>query len=239
MKAVQLAAAMAATAAPLHTSKRSATAVRRALGLVRTSSAVDAAQAPSPTAATASPSPHEVAAPSISRREPSGGRVVVAAAGQAAQRVGMLRDVAAAFPLARRMVSFVDDALGYPLSQLMFNGPETLLNQTQHAQPAVLCHAVVALTLLEQHGVLATPYAPLAEMYQEADFVTRMPRVRMRPNEPLSASALASEPSRHMLLGHSIGELACLVAARCLSFESALKLAVRPNSLSRACARVL
>ncbi len=61
--------------------------------------------------------------------------------GQGAQRVGMGKDLAEAFPAARETFGAVDDALGFALSQVMWEGPEDLLTRTDHAQPAILAHS--------------------------------------------------------------------------------------------------
>ena len=54
--------------------------------------------------------------------------------GQGAQRVGMGKDVAEAFPAARDIFAAIDDALGFALSAVMWEGPEDLLTRTDHAQ---------------------------------------------------------------------------------------------------------
>ena len=61
--------------------------------------------------------------------------------GQGAQKVGMGKDVAAAFPAARDAFQAIDEALGVALSKLMFDGPEDELTATQNAQPAILAHS--------------------------------------------------------------------------------------------------
>lgn len=68
--------------------------------------------------------------------------------GQGAQKVGMGRDLAEAFPEARAVFEQVDDALGMPLSRLMWEGPEDELTLTHNAQPAILAHTAAALAVL-------------------------------------------------------------------------------------------
>lgn len=78
---------------------------------------------------------------------------VVICPGQGAQKVGMGKDLADAFPAAREVFQRIDDALSVPLSRLMWEGPEDELLQTQNAQPAILAHSAAVLAVLaEQLG---------------------------------------------------------------------------------------
>jgi len=61
--------------------------------------------------------------------------------GQGAQRVGMAKDLAGAFPAARAALEAADEALGFALSAVMWEGPDDLLTRTDHAQPAILAHS--------------------------------------------------------------------------------------------------
>ena len=61
--------------------------------------------------------------------------------GQGAQRVGMGKDLAEAFPAARAALEEADGALGFALTRVMWEGPEELLTRTDHAQPAILAHS--------------------------------------------------------------------------------------------------
>jgi len=63
--------------------------------------------------------------------------------GQGAQKVGMGKDLAEAFPTARDTFAAIDDALGFALSTAMWEGPEDLLTRTDYAQPAILAHTAV------------------------------------------------------------------------------------------------
>ncbi|HJQ83419.1 MAG TPA: acyltransferase domain-containing protein, partial [Candidatus Binatia bacterium] len=68
--------------------------------------------------------------------------------GQGSQKVGMGRDLAAAFPVARRTFEEADDRLGMPLARLCFEGPEATLRLTEHAQPAILAASVAAYRVI-------------------------------------------------------------------------------------------
>lgn len=67
--------------------------------------------------------------------------------GQGAQRVGMGKDLADAFPEARATFEAIDTALGESLSGVMWEGPEERLQLTEHAQPAILAHSAAVLAV--------------------------------------------------------------------------------------------
>jgi [acyl-carrier-protein] S-malonyltransferase len=73
--------------------------------------------------------------------------------GQGAQKVGMGRSLAAAFPVCRETFAEADAALGEPLSKLCFEGPEDRLMLTENTQPAILAMSVAACRLIEGEGV--------------------------------------------------------------------------------------
>lgn len=68
--------------------------------------------------------------------------------GQGAQKVGMGKDLAEAFPAARNTFQAIDEALGVGLSDIMFHGPEEALTATQNAQPAILAHSAAVFAAL-------------------------------------------------------------------------------------------
>ena len=68
--------------------------------------------------------------------------------GQGAQKVGMGKDLAEAFPAARNTFQAIDEALGVGLSEIMFHGPEDELTATQNAQPAILAHSAAVFAAL-------------------------------------------------------------------------------------------
>ncbi len=62
--------------------------------------------------------------------------------GQGSQSVGMLAELAAAFPQVADTFAEASSVLGYDLWSLVQNGPEEQLNQTDRTQPAMLAAGV-------------------------------------------------------------------------------------------------
>ena len=75
-------------------------------------------------------------------------RVALLCPGQGAQKVGMGKDLAEAFPGARDVFAAVDEALGAPLSRIMWDGPAEELTLTHNAQPAILAHTLAAFAVV-------------------------------------------------------------------------------------------
>lgn len=69
--------------------------------------------------------------------------------GQGSQSVGMGRDLAANYPTARAVFNLADELLGMPFSELMWQGPDTVLNDTLNTQPALFIHSMAALRVFE------------------------------------------------------------------------------------------
>ncbi len=74
-------------------------------------------------------------------------KAVLLCPGQGAQKVGMGKDLAEAFPAARDVFAAADEALGVALSRLMWDGPEEELRLTHNAQPAILVHSLAAFAV--------------------------------------------------------------------------------------------
>ena len=72
--------------------------------------------------------------------------------GQGAQKVGMGRALAGAYPICRETFEEADAALGEPLSRLIFDGPEDRLTLTENTQPAILAVSTAAARLLASRG---------------------------------------------------------------------------------------
>jgi len=68
--------------------------------------------------------------------------------GQGSQYVGMAKDLFENSAEAKEMMQMADDVLGIKLSQMMFQGPEDELRQTEFTQPAIFLHSVVLASLL-------------------------------------------------------------------------------------------
>ncbi|WP_031433443.1 ACP S-malonyltransferase [Methylomarinum vadi] len=62
--------------------------------------------------------------------------------GQGSQGVGMMADLAAAYPTVKHTFEEGSDALGFDLWNLVQNGPADELNQTHNTQPAMLAAGV-------------------------------------------------------------------------------------------------
>jgi [acyl-carrier-protein] S-malonyltransferase len=69
--------------------------------------------------------------------------------GQGSQAVGMGRALYEAVPAARLVFDEVDEALAAPLSRVIFEGPESELRLTEHAQPALMATSLAAVRALE------------------------------------------------------------------------------------------
>jgi len=70
-------------------------------------------------------------------------------AGQGAQKQGMGEDFYKNFESSRAVFDQANLALGYDLKQLVFNGPQELLNETEKTQPAILTTSIAMLKAFE------------------------------------------------------------------------------------------
>jgi [acyl-carrier-protein] S-malonyltransferase len=73
--------------------------------------------------------------------------------GQGAQKVGMGRALADAFPICRETFDEADAALGSRLSRVVFEGPEDQLTLTENTQPAILAVSTAAARYLASRGL--------------------------------------------------------------------------------------
>jgi [acyl-carrier-protein] S-malonyltransferase len=72
--------------------------------------------------------------------------------GQGSQSVGMLNALAAEVPIVKQTYAEATRALGYDLWQLVEQGPEEKLNQTQITQPAMLAAGVAVWRAWQSRG---------------------------------------------------------------------------------------
>ena len=75
--------------------------------------------------------------------------------GQGSQSVGMLSDFILHYPVVRDIFEEASDAIGYDLWDLVQNGPEDKLNQTEHTQVAMLTADVAVYKLMMHQGISA------------------------------------------------------------------------------------
>jgi len=116
--------------------------------------------------------------------------------GQGSQTVGMGRDLAEGYPSAKETFDEADSILGFSLSSLMWNGPDTELNDTVNTQPALYIHSIAAWRIFRH-------------LYPD-------------PSTLPSVAGQAFKPAT--VAGHSLGELSALTVSGALSFADGLKL---------------
>ncbi len=143
--------------------------------------------------------------------------------GQGSQEVGMLQDVREA---SADLFTEASSVLGYDLWDLVENGPEDKLNQTEYTQPALLTASVALFRLAQAQG-LASPdvvaghslgeYSALvaAEVLQFADAVMLVQKRGqfMQAAVPVGAGGMAAvlglddEQVREVCIAASQGEI--------------------------------
>ncbi len=72
--------------------------------------------------------------------------------GQGSQSVGMLAELASAFPLVGETFAEASAALGYDLWQLVQDGPAEELNKTHITQPAMLTSGIAVWRIMQDQG---------------------------------------------------------------------------------------
>ncbi len=77
--------------------------------------------------------------------------------GQGSQIVGMGKDLAESYPLVRQTFEQANDILGFSLSDLCFNGPEDVLNDTLNTQPALYTAGVAIMRVVQSEISNAMP----------------------------------------------------------------------------------
>lgn len=76
------------------------------------------------------------------------GKIAFVFPGQGAQYVGMAKDLYENSVEAKEMVKTAEEAAGVNLSNIMFNGSEDALKQTDITQPAIFLHSVILASLV-------------------------------------------------------------------------------------------
>jgi [acyl-carrier-protein] S-malonyltransferase len=72
--------------------------------------------------------------------------------GQGSQSMGMLADLAAAYPVVEQTFAEASEALGYDLWKLVQEGPEEELNKTHITQPALLAAGIAVWRVWQEKG---------------------------------------------------------------------------------------
>jgi len=114
--------------------------------------------------------------------------------GQGSQKVGMGQDLYTNSKLARSYFDNANQILGVDIKDIMFNGPEDSLKQTQYTQPALYITSVTIGMLLKEKGVEPACAAghSLGEYSAYAlagafDFETGLELVKVRANSMQNA----------------------------------------------------
>ncbi|OLC54778.1 MAG: hypothetical protein AUH85_11005 [Chloroflexi bacterium 13_1_40CM_4_68_4] len=138
--------------------------------------------------------------------------------GQGSQIVGMGRELAQMSARARETFEEADRVLGFALSKLCFEGPEAILNDTTHAQPAIFTTSIAALEALGE--AILGPHGPRLTAEPSSD------------DAPRGVALLPAEVRPAFVAGHSLGEYTALAAAGVLSFKDALRLVAERGNLA-------
>ena len=79
-------------------------------------------------------------------------KIALLFAGQGAQTIGMGKDLMDKYPAARSWFERANATLGYDLTSICFEGPESELIKTEHAQPAIFLVGWVAFQMLKEQA---------------------------------------------------------------------------------------
>ncbi len=148
--------------------------------------------------------------------------VVLLFSGQGAQKVGMGKDLAEAYPAVKALFEQADQSLGYSLTNVMFEGPMEELTKTSRCQPALYAHGLACLEALKSKvpdlNVVAAAGLSLGEFTAHAaagtfDFATGLNLVFQRG----SFMEEACEQTRGAMLAMLGGEESAIreLAAAC------------------------
>lgn len=67
--------------------------------------------------------------------------------GQGSQFTGMAKDIYEQYPLVKNLFEQANEMLGFRIIDIMFNGPEEKLKETEITQPAVFLHSIALVKL--------------------------------------------------------------------------------------------
>ncbi|HZK24933.1 MAG TPA: ACP S-malonyltransferase [Oscillospiraceae bacterium] len=90
------------------------------------------------------------------------GKIAFIFPGQGAQYIGMGRELAEHYPVAREVFTAADEALSMKLSDIIFDGTDEQLKQTEITQPAIVATSLAFLAVLKQHGLVPDAAAGLS-----------------------------------------------------------------------------
>lgn len=82
--------------------------------------------------------------------------------GQGAQYVGMAKEFYEKIPECREIIDEAEKILNMPVKDMLFNGPEEILMETENAQPLIVVASLVALKALEKNNIDAKYTAGLS-----------------------------------------------------------------------------
>lgn len=138
--------------------------------------------------------------------------------GQGSQKVGMGKDLVAAFPVAKTIFETANQVLGRDIMSLCFDGPHEDLTLTSNAQPAIFVVSAALLEVLKRHGVTPSYVAghSLGEItaYYAAgvvDFETALKIIDARGNG-MAASVPAGRSGMAAIMGLELAEIETVLA---------------------------
>ena len=107
--------------------------------------------------------------------------------GQASQKVGMGHDIFRKTKMGKQYFEAANDIMGLDIQDIIFNGPEDTLKQTQYTQPAIYIVSVIIGELLKEEGVIPScaaghslgEYSALS-LANAFDFITGLELVKVR-----------------------------------------------------------